>query len=88
MERDGSGKLLRSSADLDHVLRDMLRRSPSPPSISEEGWWEEDGYTEFNSTDFFGLKVSSATDLGTMMSVKSQKSHVIDSDIRRLGTNG
>ena len=54
MQWDRSGKLLRSSADLDQVLRDILRRSPRPPSPSE-GCCEEVGYDEFISSDFFGL---------------------------------
>lgn len=70
-EWEGSGKLLRSSTDLDQVLRDMLRRSPREPSVSEDGCWE-DGYTEFNSNDFFRLNASSATDLYRMMSVNDE----------------
>ena len=40
--------------------------------MSEEACWEEEGYAEFNSSDFFDLKVSSPTDLYTMMSVSHE----------------
>lgn len=61
--REGFEKLLRSSADLDHALLEIARRSPRPPLVlgrferdGEEGTWR-------TSSDCFGCKVRSATDL-------------------------
>jgi hypothetical protein len=33
----GEANLPRSSADLDHALREMLRRSPNPPEEGDDG---------------------------------------------------
>lgn len=61
--REGFEKLLRSSADLDHALLEIARRSPRPPLVlgrferdGEEGTWR-------TSSDCFGCKERSATDL-------------------------
>lgn len=58
----GEEYLPRSSADRDHPLREMLRRSPRPPEVGEEG--EEGEGNELDiSRDPGGRIDKSRTDL-------------------------
>lgn len=61
--RDGFEKLLRSSADFDHALFEMARRSPRLLLVLGRCEWDGEEGALRTSSDCFGCKERSATDL-------------------------